>query len=149
MKELTDVTPQFEQRLPELDYVKQDGSVKRAIMDVVHGHPQMGRLWIDVAVVSPQAGDAAHQLRATRVDGAAAKEACKYKRRRYGDQVIPFVLEVGGRPSDEARAFVHRVLHADPLMEGSAAERGAHFWRVLSCTLQRYVALQLRHSAGL
>ena len=148
LKQTTDVTPEFEQRLPQLDYVKQDGTTKQAIMDVVHEHPQLGTLWVDVSVVSPQAGDAARRMQAARKDGSAAIRACQGKRRRYGVAVTPFVLEVGGRVSEDARAFVHRLLHADPLI-GDHAARGAHMWTVISCTLQRYVALQLRRSAGL
>eukprot|EP00969_Alexandrium_andersonii_P245846 10865120-Alexandrium_andersonii.AAC.1 len=49
LKDLTEVKADFEQRLPQLNYVGNEGKTVEAIMDVAHGHPQLGRLWVDVA----------------------------------------------------------------------------------------------------
>eukprot|EP00969_Alexandrium_andersonii_P082655 3643794-Alexandrium_andersonii.AAC.1 len=67
-------------------------------MDVAHEHPQLGRLWVDVACVSAQAGDAQRRPTASRRDGTAAERAADYKLKRYGGHAIPFILELGGRP---------------------------------------------------
>eukprot|EP00969_Alexandrium_andersonii_P192896 8520681-Alexandrium_andersonii.AAC.1 len=45
LKDLTEVKADFEQRLPRLDYIDHEGKNVEAIMDVVHEHPQLGRLW--------------------------------------------------------------------------------------------------------
>eukprot|EP00969_Alexandrium_andersonii_P046076 2021649-Alexandrium_andersonii.AAC.1 len=41
--------------------------------------PQLGRLWVDVACVSAQAGDAQRRLAASRRGGTAAERAADYK----------------------------------------------------------------------
>eukprot|EP00974_Lingulodinium_polyedra_P120573 11175538-Lingulodinium_polyedra.AAC.1 len=43
-------------------------------------------------------------------DGAATERGAKVEDARYGDAVIPFVLEVGGRPSKEARERARHVV---------------------------------------
>eukprot|EP00969_Alexandrium_andersonii_P263722 11656828-Alexandrium_andersonii.AAC.1 len=65
-------------------------------MDVAHEHPQLGRIWVDVACVSSQAGDAQLRLTASRKDGTAAERAADYKLKRYGGMAIPVILELGG-----------------------------------------------------
>ena len=150
LKDLTDVTADFEQRLPQLDYIDaKTGKNVEAIMDVVHEHPRLGTLWVDVACVSAQAGDAERRLQASRRDGTAAERAADYKLRRYSGQAIPFILELGGRPSESARAFVQKLLHANPDMEDDCPWQGAKAWGLVSCALQRHLALQLRRAHSL
>eukprot|EP00969_Alexandrium_andersonii_P366426 15468495-Alexandrium_andersonii.AAC.1 len=67
-------------------------------MDVVHEHPKLGTIWVDVACVSAQAGDAERRMQASRRDGAAAERAADFKLRRYNNRAVPFILELGGRP---------------------------------------------------
>eukprot|EP00969_Alexandrium_andersonii_P365188 15465661-Alexandrium_andersonii.AAC.1 len=49
LKDLTEGKADFEQRLPQLDYMDNEGKTVEARMDMVHEHPQLGRLWVDVA----------------------------------------------------------------------------------------------------
>ena len=118
-------------------------------MDVVHQHPTLGTTWIDVSVVSAAAGDAHRQIQAARKDGVAAANACIGKHARYGESVVPFVLEIGGRPSTPALTYVRTLLHCSPEENEEAPLQGATIWGMISCTLQRHVALQLRRAAGL
>jgi hypothetical protein len=140
-------TCRFEQHVPRLDDVK-DGVPRRAIMDVVFQAPDGAVVLVDVSLVSACAGPAQRLMASARRDGAAADEACQLKRRRYGPEVVPFVMELGGRPSDHARAWMRKVLAwGGDRVEGPRLT-GAEAWARVSCTLQRYVAAQLRAAAG-
>ena len=73
------------------------------------------------------------------------------KKSRYGDRVIPVIFELGGRPAEPTKQFVRTLIHAmdSDDAEAEAPARGAQIWNRISCTLQRYVAMQLRRAAGL
>ena len=68
------VAPGLEQRIPELDYRKADGTVMHAIMDVVLPHIG-GRELIDVTVRQSAAGGAAARRAAARRDGVPSRTA--------------------------------------------------------------------------
>jgi len=154
------VTPRFEQHIPHLDRTVADASTGAtrplaAILDVVYDDPDDmaglygGQVLIDVAVVSAMAGDAARVANAGRRDGVAAQRACGVKLSRYGETVVPFVVEVGGRPSEAAKAWLRHLLPRISEDAEEAAIRGADAWRRISCVVQRYVALQLRRAEAL
>eukprot|EP00969_Alexandrium_andersonii_P170278 7529130-Alexandrium_andersonii.AAC.1 len=90
--------------------------------------PQLGRLWVDVARVSAQAGDAQRRLAASRRDGAVAGRAADYKHKRYGELVTPFILELGGRPSECAKTFMQKILHPGSPQEADCSWQGARAW---------------------
>jgi hypothetical protein len=110
LKQLQVCTPRYEQRTPTLDRYRPDGTLQKAIMDITIAHPTMGSLLIDVAVVSATAGNSSQIATAGRKDGAAAARAVEVKKQRYNDMAIPFVLEIGGRPSGPAIDLVRRAL---------------------------------------
>ncbi len=90
----------LEKRVPELHKVGADGTVKEAILDVVVRWPAAVReFWIDVHVRSPF-GHAGAQ----RHPGAAADAGDRRKEVRYGDYVLGFGVETGGRLSKMAVA---------------------------------------------
>ena len=77
-------------------------------------------------------------------DGLAARDEEKVKRRRYGPQVSPFVLEAGGRPGASARALLmkYAVDETNPSSEIGLA------WQQLSCILQGETALGILTAWG-
>lgn len=142
------VQARFEQRVPHLDRVV-NGTDQRAVMDVVYTAAEGRSKYIDVALVSACAGSAARVEEAARRQGAAAHRACAAKTARYGDEVLPFVLELGGCASAPVREWVREAaaqLDADP---DSYECHGPKLWGRISVTLQRFVALQLRRAAGI
>ena len=149
LRNLTQVPPQLEQRIPELDRLDSAGNEQQAIMDVVHQHPKMGTLWLDISCVSAAAGTGHKQAAAARKNGTAAERASQMKKSRYGDRVIPVVFELSGRPAESTKQLIRTLLHSTDKEEAAADApvRGARSGT--SCTLQRYVALQLRRAAGL
>ncbi len=147
VQEVLGVRCQYEQRVPQLDRMT-GGELERAVMDVVYQDPDLGTQFIDVSVVSARAGVQARVMTAARREGHAAERACALKKARYGEAVLPFVLELGGRPSGPAMAWV-RTLVARAGEDSEMPLLGAQVWGRISCTLQRYVALQLRRAAGL
>ena len=103
---------------------------------------------MDVAIMSAVAGSVGCVNAAARRDGKAAERGVVAKRNRYGQEVVPFVLEVGGRPSLPARQWVRKVISFGT-QEGEHPLLGATAWQMISCTLQRYVALQLTSAESL
>ena len=118
----------------------------QAIMDVCY-HDRTGHHLIDVRICSPCAGDHARVLAASRRDGEAAARQVRAKIARYGDTVTPFIVEIGGRPSREAREWVKETI-GETIQLGSHSILASKTWATLSCTLQRYVAIQLRKAEG-
>ena len=140
MWDLTGLPAQYEQRVPQLDKQGADGEVVRAIMDVVGTSTSGAQVLVDVAVVSARAGSRAQREAAAKRPGLAAERAVAVKWQRYGENVIPFVLEVAGRPSAPAMQFVRKMLAEQA--GADAPRQGAKVWARISCTVQRYVALQ-------
>lgn len=83
----------------------------------MYSDPVGGEVLLDVCVVSAKAGARNVVSRNAREDVVAAA-AVQRKRARYGAAVVPFVFEVGGRPSDESRN-VYRTLGSPKLFKHS------------------------------
>jgi len=148
LRDVAGLSCRFEQHVPRLDDVH-NGQPRKAIMDIVFQAPDGSTQLIDVSLVSACAGPATRMLASARRDGVAADEACKLKHRRYGKgRVVPFVLELGGRPSAEARQWLRKALAWASPDADAPPVRGANAWARISCTMQRYVAAQLRAAVG-
>ena len=113
-----------EQFVPKWDRIKRDHQgrpiVEKARLDVVF-QGMAGKVYVDVAVV--EAGsESAHALtRRALQDGAAAAEEENDKRKRYpGPDLVPFVVEAGGRLGEAAELLIRSVAPKDPV-ERSAA----------------------------
>ena len=113
-----------EQFVPKWDRIKRNRQgqqvVERARLDVVF-QGLAGPIYIDVAVV--EAGSESGQALARRAaeDGAAAALEEDEKRRRYpGPDLVPFVVEAGGRLGGAAELLIRSVAPKDPV-ERSAA----------------------------
>ena len=102
---------------------------------------------MDVRICSPCDGELPKIEAAARRDGEACARHVRIKRVRYDDTVIPFILEVGGRPCKEAREWVRKLMR-DSVLEENKSVMGARAWAGISCTLQRYVAIQLLKAEG-
>ena len=142
-----DAAPSLEQRIPELDYRKPDGSIKHAIMDIVV--PFLGRReLIDVTVRQGAAGSAEHRLAASRRDGVPSRRAEQKKHARYPTrELVAFAVEGCGRLGGEARAWLKRGAYSQ-LGDFQVAElTRAH--RVVSAAVQGETARALRAAAGL
>ena len=83
-------------------------------------------------------------------DGLAAAQQVDEKRRRYppreGHDLIPMVFETGGRPSDEALAFVRS--YGANLDDDERSELLSSLWRGISRTLQQGNAEMLLSALG-
>ena len=144
-----EVAVKYEQFQPQLDKVIEvDGKseMHRAVLDVCY-HDSEGQQLLDVRICSPCAGEAPKVQAAALRDGEAATRQVRAKIARYGETVTPFIVEVGGRPSKEAREWVQDVVRRT-VLDGHSSILGATVWAMLSCTLQRYVAIQLRKAEG-
>ena len=92
------------------------------------------RHWLDVAIPSATSGADAGRPGRARVDGHAAREAERNKRRRYNGQATPFVVELDGRPGAAARALLTRFAKQDGDCGPSADVDQA--WRAISTRVQ-------------
>ena len=126
-----------EQFVPKWDRNKRDCRgqqvLERARLDVVF-QGLAGPIYVDVAVV--EAGsESAHALTRRAVhDGAAAAHEEDEKRKRYpGPDLVPFVVEAGGRLGEAAELLIRSVAPKDPV-ERSAAISAAK--RALSNLVQ-------------
>ena len=66
-------------------------------------------IYVDWSVICEHSDNNARRQARARTDGVAAAQAVDRKRARYppaGGELIPAVLESGGRPADELVAFV-------------------------------------------
>ena len=86
-------------------------------------------------------------LTARTADGEAGARQVRVIEARCGPSILPFILETGGRPTKEAREWVQGIVRAT-VQDGSPAVLGSRLWAHLSCTLQRYIAMQLRRAEG-
>ena len=84
-----------------------------------------------------------------RPGGVAAAQEVAVKRARYppsGGELAPLVFESGGRPSDEALAFMRCYGH--DLSDTDRAEALGDLWRRLSRTLQSGTADMVLSAVG-
>ena len=136
LKEHTLFPAPTEQLIPEL--VTDDGTEAR--LDVV-AHDDFGaRILVDVAVTHAASANAPRLARAALVNGAAARtrEGTKHARYQNATDLVPFVLETGGRVGAAARAMVQRLAPVVPEMRSAAV--GA-LWRGASARVQKANAM--------
>ena len=142
-----DLEPGLEQRIPELDRQRADGSVEYARLDLAV--PLLsGRQLIDVTIRQGAAGSAAARLKASKKDGLPSRRAEREKHARYPtDQLVAFAVEGCGRLGGEARAWLKAGAHSQ-LGDIQVSElTRAH--RVVSAAVQGETARVLRAAAGL
>jgi hypothetical protein len=132
-----------EQRIPEWDRVNpRTGDLEAAVLDVVAHDPSTGSpLYVDVVVACAHSGDPARLRARARKPGRAAADAAAGKRRRYaqaGAFLVPFALEDGGRPAEEALAFVRMLGAVRTEAEEGCLDWGgtALLWQQCSTLLQ-------------
>ena len=126
--------------VPEWDRVNPGTQIpERAILDVLTRDPRTGlALCIDARVTSELSAYPARLRARANNDGSAVADSAAEKRRRYPPSklphatLLPFVLEAGGRASEEAAAMV-RYWGA---RSGDPATVTPKLWQSLSTTLQ-------------
>jgi hypothetical protein len=128
-----------EQRVPEWDMVDPDtGELERAVLDMATSDYRTGRpLWLDAVITCEHSEDLSRQRARAVTDGCAAALAANAKRSRYalaGCGLVPFSMEAGGRPSEEAAAWV-RACGATAVVEDGGVCTGA-LWHQLSSLIQ-------------
>eukprot|EP00820_Chromera_velia_P026990 Cvel_10710.t1-p1 / transcript=Cvel_10710.t1 / gene=Cvel_10710 / organism=Chromera_velia_CCMP2878 / gene_product=hypothetical protein / transcript_product=hypothetical protein / location=Cvel_scaffold651:60539-61930(+) / protein_length=399 / sequence_SO=supercontig / SO=protein_coding / is_pseudo=false len=117
----------------------------------------------DVSVTFPISFDAARLRTRAKTAGAAARTRSEEKIRKYaaavrsvGLRFIPLVFESFGRPDKETVSFVKELVtvamnRAGVVSEGSIntvrSRLTDRYWKILGCTLQRYVAINILTSA--
>ena len=142
-----DLEPGLEQRIPELDRQRADGSTEQARLDVAV--PLLsGRQLIDVTIRQGAAGNAAARLQASKKDGVPSRRAEREKHSRYPtNELVAFAVEGCGRLGGEARAWLKKGAYSQ-LGDLQVAElTRAH--RVISAAVQGETARALRAAAGL
>ena len=114
------------------------GRLEEARLDLSIRDPAEGRLvHVDWSVTCEHSAYAPRRHARAHKDGLAATQMVEVKRARYparGGELVPLVFEAGGRPSDEAAAFLRSYGVGLSDVERSAALGG--LWRQLSRTLQ-------------
>ena len=97
--------------------------------------------YIDVAVVSPVVATAQHLAGAARTPGYAALRAEFGKRQRYPvNNIVPFVMELGGRAGPSAQKLIRDLFKT----EGSARDQSiSDVWATLSSALHSATAHQI------
>ena len=141
-----EVAVKYEQRMPQLDKIVQ-GETQHARLDVCYHDPQNHQVLMDVRIASPCAGETAKVAASARRDGETCCRQERNKIARYGESVMPFILETGGRPGKMAREWVRSVISQTTQM-GAPAILASQAWAAISSTLQRYIATQLRKAEG-
>ena len=117
------------------------------MLDIEYTHGGERR-WVDVTTRHPAAGTAADAAAAARKPGEAGRRAEREKHERYpGPQLTAFVVELAGRLGGEARLWLRQQVLELPA-DLRTAEL-ARAYKVVSCTVQSQVALQLRRASGL
>ena len=136
---LTGCPAPTEQRVPAWDRVDPTtGRLEEAVLDLSLRDPAEGRLvHVDWSVTCEHSDYAPRRHARAHKDGLAASHMVEVKRARYptgGGELVPLVFEAGGRPSDEAAAFIRSYGHELADDERAAVVGG--FWRRLSRKLQ-------------
>ena len=111
----------------------QTGVLEEARLDVATRDPASNLPnYVDWSVTCEHSEYAPRRQARSHTDGLAAAQAVDEKRSRYppaGGELVPAVLESGGRPADELVAFIRSYGRGLPEAERSAAIGGA--WRQL------------------
>ena len=131
----------IEARTSNLDR-QQQGRTQEGQMDIIVMNLDGTVHYIDVAIVSPVIANANHLAAASLRDGYAAKRMEAHKYNRYPVRnLVPFVLELGGRPGPAARKFVSSLFAES---DTTKARGIAQVWATLSSVLQSAVAGQYK-----
>jgi hypothetical protein len=136
-----------EQVIPELADTGPNGAPREARLDVIAYDNAGTRILVDVAVTHPVSVDAARLARAALTNGAAARirEGTKRERYRTAQNLVPFVIETGGRVGEAARALACRLAPTAPTERSAAI---ADLWQTVSVTVQKHNAIMLLARAG-
>ena len=133
----------YVQRVPQWDRLDaQTGEVEEARLDIASTDVRTGApLYVDVVVKSAFSEDPGRLRARARKGGRAAAEAANGKRRRYplgGASLIPLAFEDGGRPCEEAVAFVRMLGACRTEAEDGNTDWGgtARLWQECSTLLQ-------------
>ena len=152
LKRWTGQAALLEQRVPAWDRQRRNprpgqDPVERAVLDIEYNDGNERR-WVDVTTRHPAAGTAADTAAAARKPGEASRRAERAKHERYpGPELTAFVVELPGRLGGEARLWLRRqVLALPPDLRTAELARA---YKVISCTVQSQLALQLRKASGL
>ena len=114
-------------------------------MDLIITNLNGRTIYIDVTIVSPVLCSPYHLLQAATKPDYAALRAEFGKRQRYPiPNLLPFAIEIGGRPGPTAHKFIRDLFRE----EGSTRDqRIADVWSSLSTALHSATALQLNKTA--
>ena len=152
LKRWTGEAPLLEQRVTSWDRPRRnprphEDPLERAVLDIEYTDGAQRR-WIDVTTRHPAAGTDADARAAARKAGEASRRAERAKHERYpGPQLTAFVVELPGRLGGEARLWLKQQVQKLPRDLWTTELNRAY--KVISCTMQSQVALQLRSAAGL
>ena len=105
---------------------------------------------MDWAVTCAHTTYAPRRQARSRRSGLAAAQMVDHKRARYppgpGLELVPMVFEAGGRPSEEAAAFVRS--HGGGFGDEERSELLSNLWREISVTLHTGNAEMLLSALG-
>ena len=142
---MTGASVQIERRTTELRRIFK-GRIQEGQMDIITTDFTGARIYIDVTIVSSVVAHRYHLAQAANKPSYAAMRAEYGKRQRYPTgNIIPFALEIGGRPGPSALRFI-RQLHRTPGTDRSL--RIADAWSTISTALHGAVSTQLNKSAS-
>ena len=110
-------------------------------MDLIASDFAGATVYIDVTIVSPVVVSSYHLMQAAKKPGYAALRAEYGKRQRYAVQnIVPFAIELGGRPGPTALKFIRELFRTD----GAVRDQGiADAWSTLSSALHSATATQI------
>ena len=133
----------LEQYVPSLDKMV-NGKKELARMDIVfmrEGFP----CYVDVVIVSPVSSDHGLMNGSANKEGYMLKRAERAKHARYDtDRLVPFAMEVTGRPGPAARKFINELVK-DSDDKGLVTSQ---IWSCLSSVLQSAVSMQQIKACG-
>ena len=121
------------------------GRLQEGQMDLIVTNHTGKTQYIDVTVVSPVVNNPSHLSNAAKKPGYAALRAEYGKRQRYPvDAIVPFALELGGRPGPTAQTFVRDLFTT----EGSTRDISiAGAWSSISSALHDFTSSQIHKAA--
>ena len=141
--QITGTRVQIERRTAEIRRIFR-GRLQEGQMDLLVTDIMGARTYIDVTIVSPIVHTAYHLAAAAKKPGYAALRAEFGKRQRCPvPNIMPFVLEIGGRPGPTALRFIHDLVKTEG---ASRAHSIADVWATISTTLQSSIADQLHRA---
>jgi hypothetical protein len=137
--ELTGYAATTEKRVPAWDrFDARTGELEEARLDVATRDATTGNpIFVDWSITCEHSNYEPRRRARSNKDGLAATQMVSEKRSRYPPdhgELAPLVFESGGRPSDEAVAFIRGYGHG--LAPAEKTDALSTVWRHLSRTLQ-------------